>query len=874
MFVSFKGVILLLHSFLSAYITAKDTVKPSENAPKEKLVTICQNIGDEFLKPENNIPGLEYLGTGYNILKALPFGSDEMYIDPGYMQPVIQFKWECNVNKRKNTPIGVWFRQEAACHKSHKSRKLDSSSSLEEIISEDITTSFGSGEPLIKATKEFNSLKQWVEEQNSELVAYKTYCAIYSTGMILSHKWNFSAGFEAVIHELMEILKKDGCKLAENDSVCKEIIEKWFFLFDEYGTHTLTRITFGGKIINLEKVDAQNAKNTLNNKNARQVEINAHIGSINFSSNDEKKEYNSFSKEKQYSKVYIIGGDSFDVNLDDKSFGNWIRTVDLNPMPIRIETTPLALFIPNELQLSYWKAFNLYKRCGYDILSGSSVDEKSSFNVNNYRSPVMDSYSFGDSNDDFGIWIRNEFMCNISIEETIIDSEENLVKTLEVNNEESYSNIWSSHYKNEAINDDLLDTLKRYRKLLIKKYQCTVYSAGISNIKERKNMKLLHKVIQELVESCKGNFDTSECPPDLYLKDPYNPKCSRCIMPFMKFFIDYGTHVTTKITMGTTCIANILNSGGIIRKFLRKNSYDSKNRGKYTNKTTIGSSTFFGLINSESEDLDERSSKYDNSGDTKDVYTFTIGPEPSSPELSNDVLTEWVMSVSKNPAPIKVEISPIEEIVSDREHFKILKSALEYYSRTKGKDVVNSNYLENTMSKLIKEANNTILLKSDVNNEVCSNEERILYGFGVTFNADGEILQAKLCYSGLYVLLKIEYICRNACLLESSKSVSSSFVWAACHSTRLYNFQQKLVKGLNGNTLWSEAKCSGKMVIAFGMILRFKDDNDKIFIRRCISGGKVCGITNLGPNGIIWIICVPPNSLDTRVIIIVIVDHL
>ncbi|KAK2195861.1 hypothetical protein BdWA1_002459 [Babesia duncani] len=69
------------------------------------------------------ISGLEYLGSGYNTLKAEPYGNEDYYLDSGYQQPIIRFNWQTSMEQQGNMeiiPIGVWMRNEMMCHRSNQ----------------------------------------------------------------------------------------------------------------------------------------------------------------------------------------------------------------------------------------------------------------------------------------------------------------------------------------------------------------------------------------------------------------------------------------------------------------------------------------------------------------------------------------------------------------------------------------------------------------------------------------------------------------------------------------------------------------------------------------------------------------------------------
>lgn len=57
------------------------------------------------------------------------------------------------------------------------------------------------------------------------------------------------------------------------------------------------------------------------------------------------------------------------------------------------------------------------------MYNGSNIDEHAGFSLDNYRAPILDTYNITQTTlkkqpDQLGIWVFNEFLCDISSEVT------------------------------------------------------------------------------------------------------------------------------------------------------------------------------------------------------------------------------------------------------------------------------------------------------------------------------------------------------------------------------------------------------------------------------------------------------------------------
>ncbi|KAG6440034.1 MAC/Perforin domain family protein [Babesia bovis T2Bo] len=474
----------------------------------------------------------------------------------------------------------------------------------------------------------------------------------------------------------------------------------------------------------------------------------------------------------------------------------------------------------------------------------SGTDESTGFSLKNYRAPVLDNYTLGvnkdnDSYDKMGIWLSNEFVCDVSYERTVVDTKQKLKTIMLSSKSEGGSGIFKSNHKTVNTRDDIYNKLKKSRNVLVRKYRCTVYSAGIIYNNPRVNMDNFDNIVKNLVKECQGDFKVADCPTEKYVENMDDESCSGCISSWMRFFADYGTHVTRRISMG-----------GIFRRFSNVSNRESK-RDASKQKTTIKkSSSWFHLVKKKSKKTKSSSSKVSSEGKEHDLVQYTVGPEPHNESMAPDVFEDWVRDVALNPVPIDVEYQPLSEIMMENQAKNLYAKAIEYYTKLKGIDIkekVSTETIESPISHLLKELTMVAVDGNPrVNQDICSGNSKIVVGFGVNLNEKKQILGLRTCHSGL-----------NSCILDLNKDVKSTIVIALCGESPNYDIVQKVTKGTSILDRYNEVQCPNNMVVGFGAIIQF---TNPFAIVSCPKGGSTCGYAHLGPHGLIWASCFPKNT--------------
>ncbi|GIX62005.1 MAC/Perforin domain containing protein [Babesia caballi] len=323
----------------------------------------CNFFEDIGLQQHDSFKGLEYLGCGYDVTKARPFGDEETFVDTGYTQPVIQFKWDCaNATSPDPTPMGVWVRREAACHRGHSTRDIKNEETLASILAEDIDSSFGIGIS-VNYNKQIRDIKGMADVVKKHGSALKSSCAVFTTGMVLSTEWDVTRAFRNATKMLAEYPGKEKCRATEDyrpGGSCSGYYRLWERFFNSYGTNVISKLTMGGKLLNIvDNIDTHNneasSRNEANHFNAMLALLSAKASKTV----DKELEEEKMQQEKGQ-KCFVIGGDSYISPDSPDGFRRWMDSVEDNAMPIKIQLTPMSQFLPKDIRGHFWMAVNLY----------------------------------------------------------------------------------------------------------------------------------------------------------------------------------------------------------------------------------------------------------------------------------------------------------------------------------------------------------------------------------------------------------------------------------------------------------------------------------------------------------------------------------
>ncbi|KAK2195860.1 Membrane attack complex component-perforin (MACPF) domain [Babesia duncani] len=221
-----------------------------------------------------------------------------------------------------------------------------------------------------------NKLKKYLTRSQSNIFVYTVQCSLYSTGMYISNKWSYTRGFVSKIDYIVAHMKRHKCRLEHfkwgKIGICTEYMKLWIDLFNTYGTHIITRSVFG-RLLGISRIKAGgkmlyiNSENVLSTEEIVSVEsfeklIGKFFIEVESDKKKNKQKYVKNTSRMKFETLYTVGGDLLP-DKEGRPFNGWKRSLNDNPMPIKLELTPIAHFISIDLAEIYYRALNIYRQC-------------------------------------------------------------------------------------------------------------------------------------------------------------------------------------------------------------------------------------------------------------------------------------------------------------------------------------------------------------------------------------------------------------------------------------------------------------------------------------------------------------------------------
>ena len=120
--------------------------------------------------------------------------------------------------------------------------------------------------------------------------------------------------------------------------------KQWFTFFAEYGTHFIDTLHLGGKMIFTRTISSEEQTKATSDKKDLAAEFALEFsmgsGGMSASKSTSTSSDSASSSSRKETKVIVLGGDVPD---DPKSgFGDWAKTVDDKPMPVKYTLRPMT----------------------------------------------------------------------------------------------------------------------------------------------------------------------------------------------------------------------------------------------------------------------------------------------------------------------------------------------------------------------------------------------------------------------------------------------------------------------------------------------------------------------------------------------------
>jgi hypothetical protein len=215
--------------------SAHETMLALNNGKGSKeihLKTTTDHVAREGLGENLPYAGIDYLGTGYDIIAGNPDGDPKTMMDPGFRKPVIQLHWsqdaEFNTRDLRDLqPVEGYAMPEYACHHTESSSHSSSQTDYESQLSMDSSVSVGGGwgpvSGSFSASAGYNSFNKEVVNKESERYTMASYCLQFKAGLKTGPKAGLKSTsyFQSKVSQLPSVVTSNKkVEAACKDSKC------------------------------------------------------------------------------------------------------------------------------------------------------------------------------------------------------------------------------------------------------------------------------------------------------------------------------------------------------------------------------------------------------------------------------------------------------------------------------------------------------------------------------------------------------------------------------------------------------------------------------------------------------------------------------
>ncbi|EKX73130.1 MAC/Perforin domain containing protein [Theileria equi strain WA] len=332
-------------------------------------VGICSTKIDTDKHPNRNIEHVKsYCGIGYDLVSGNPMGDPSDQGDFGYkssiiLQPKITTDVRGNFKVEGNTR-SFWIRKNNYCWNNTEPGEIKNNDDYLKALYNDFDVDNALSNNLLKANAS-SKIMRAIKDHGKYRIR-KSYCSIYESGIVLPYKGIVARGFQEYVGRLPVLTNETSECSADMflvQSKNKECINirKWIDFFKVYGTHIVTHVITGGKVMYTEK--------------------SANISELSKEDENEMKDTSKKTKNfkkrirgsKESKQVSVLGGYYIKGLENRRNFSDWTKTVSERPMPIKAKFVAISELFPDK-HLSYVKALKYY----YDLFglnAGLSIVE-------------------------------------------------------------------------------------------------------------------------------------------------------------------------------------------------------------------------------------------------------------------------------------------------------------------------------------------------------------------------------------------------------------------------------------------------------------------------------------------------------------------
>ncbi|UKK01907.2 hypothetical protein MACK_001260 [Theileria orientalis] len=274
----------------------------------------------------------EYLGCGYNLSynnkKEAEESADNDVMDTNYKNPVVKFNFSGDMSNLNNTlqylhPDGTYIYSSPNCSIKEENKLEQSQNKNERMLTSELSID------VINANTDANLNKSKENKAHKNKLEKTIYCSTFVVGINQAHHIEYTRDFIAAVLNLKRTLKaekKKGCTIKlYKKKVCSNSRQSWNNFLNSYGTHYISKIVLGGKIVYNEE------EGISSDADSKSSNINLSLTGIDVKNNNDKS--NLLNKEAKNLSTSVYGGVTYDNNK------HWFNELKNDPVPIKLILT-------------------------------------------------------------------------------------------------------------------------------------------------------------------------------------------------------------------------------------------------------------------------------------------------------------------------------------------------------------------------------------------------------------------------------------------------------------------------------------------------------------------------------------------------------
>lgn len=208
----------------------------------------------------------------------------------------------------------------------------------------------------------YDNLMKIATSRGHSIQQNMVYCYKYVTGYSLPvDKLSYSSEFAKFVKSLPVDFFAADCvasfyKTYPKSDNCKSV-NSWMTLFNIFGTHFVTLVFLGGKIIINDTINTQQDIQNVKRNAQLNIDLNAKALDLSLDVGTSLSKNSNYTTSGATKSIYFLGG-SVASPLDN--FSAWSDSLSEHAMPVRITLQPLHLILPAQLTDSYNSAYQYY----------------------------------------------------------------------------------------------------------------------------------------------------------------------------------------------------------------------------------------------------------------------------------------------------------------------------------------------------------------------------------------------------------------------------------------------------------------------------------------------------------------------------------